>query len=270
MSEPAVRLQQVTVRIGARRILDGIDLRVEQGERIALVGPNGAGKSTLLKLMTGIMQASDGRVEVLGRVIDKHLAGRELRSLRTDVGQVFQGLHLVQRLSTLENVLLGALARNPSWRSWARLFPGAEIARAEAALQAVGLPGKSSVRADQLSGGERQKTAIARLLMQAPRLVLADEPTAALDPLAAAEIARVLSSLGTQHGMTLVSVVHDPGLLPALAERVIGLRHGRIAFDLPQREVNEDCLAWLYRTQPDSGRWMARFSRFDLPLAQRA
>lgn len=266
MNDIAVRLKGVVVCAASRVILDDISLTIANGERVALVGPNGAGKSTLLKLLTGMVHHSHGEVQVLDRALHRSASTRVLRGMRAEVGQVFQGLHLVHRLNTLENVLLGSLARNRSCMTWARLFPKKEVTRAEAALQAVGMLGKARLRADRLSGGERQKTAIARVLMQAPRLILADEPTAALDPLASTDIAAMLSSLARKHGMTLMTVVHDPGLLPLLAERVIGMRQGKIVFDLPVGEVDDLCLAQLYRTQEGSGDWVARFSRHTLAL----
>ena len=145
----------------------------------------------------------------------------------------------------LRNALIGALGRVPGWRGWTRCFPAGEIARAEAALQSVGLLALAGTRADRLSGGERQKAAIARLLVQAPSLILADEPTAALDPSAAAEVCRLLVLAAA--GKTLITVVHNPSLLPLLAERVIGLKQGRIAFDLPVSEVDDATLMRLYR-----------------------
>jgi phosphonate transport system ATP-binding protein len=160
------------------------------------------------------------------------------------LGQVLQGLHLVGRLSARENVLIGALSRVGGWRSWLRIFPAEERARADAALQAVGMATRADTRADKLSGGERQKIAIARLLMQAPRIILADEPTAALDPAAAAEVCQLLVQAASH--ATLISVVHNPALLPLLANRVIGLKQGRIVFDLPVAEVSDTALAALY------------------------
>lgn len=262
MNTFACRLSDVVVVAAERVVLDDITLEIAVGERIAIVGHNGAGKSTLLKLLTGAIQPRHGKVVLLGRDMSESLARRELRELRSQVGQVFQGLHLVQRLTALENVLLGSLSRNRSWLTWARLFPASEVMRAEESLRKVGLIGKAQVRADRLSGGERQKTAIARMLMQSAQLVLADEPTAALDPVASADIANLLASLAKQRKTTLVSVVHDPGVLPLLADRVIGLRHGRIVFDLPAAEVDDDVLGRLYR-DPSSAGWLARLQQTD-------
>jgi phosphonate transport system ATP-binding protein len=247
MTEAAVTLSSVTASIGQRILVDRAALSIAHGERIAIIGRNGAGKSSLLKLIAGTLRPSRGAVEVLGHRVDCLRSARERRAFQSKVGQVFQGLHLVQRLTVLENVLLGSLARNRSWLTWARIFPADEVTRAEAALRTVGMGGKEDMRVDRLSGGERQKTAIARMLMQAPQLILADEPTAALDPAASSDIATMLASLATQQRSTLVSVIHDPGLLHLIAGRAIGMRDGRIVFDLPVRDVDDKVLEQLYR-----------------------
>lgn len=248
MTAPVLRIEGLVCRAGGRVTLTVPAFEVAAGERVALVGPNGAGKSTLLRSLVALVPAAEGRVEVLGTT----LAGparpdaAALRALRARVGHVMQGLHLVQRLSALENVLVGALARVPGWRSWLRWYPPEELAAAQAALADVGLAGLARTRCDRLSGGERQKVAIARMLLQRPRLILADEPTASLDPQAAADVCRLLAAAAG--GATLVSVVHNPALLPVLADRVVGLRAGRIVFDLPRGEVDEARLAALYET----------------------
>lgn len=247
---PCISLQSVLCAADGRALLEIDQLGIRHGERIAIVGHNGAGKSTLLRLLSGFTPPNHGQLEVLGHNLGRPLPGDELRALRVELGQVMQGLHLVARLSALENVLIGGLGRITGWRSWARCFPAHEVARAEAALHAVGLLPRARTRADKLSGGERQKVAIARLLMQGPRLILADEPTAALDPSAAAEVCQLLVKAAAD--ATLITVVHNPSLLPLLANRVIGLKQGRIAFDLPVAAVDDEKLVNLYR--PDAGK----------------
>lgn len=246
MRPTSVSLQGVRCAIEGRVILDVAALTLHADERVAIVGHNGAGKSTLFRVLSGFTRPSQGQVRVLGRTLDSAMTASDLRALRQDIGQVLQGLHLVGRLSALENTLIGAIARVPGWRSWARRYPPHEVRRALAALDDVGLRARAQARADQLSGGERQKVALARLLMQQPRLILADEPTAALDPSAAAEVCELL--VCAARGATLVTIVHNPALLPLLAQRVIGLRQGRIAFDLPVQEVTQQQLSDLYQT----------------------
>lgn len=243
--EPAVRIERLVCMAGGRETLDLARLDIAHGERIAIVGHNGAGKSTLLRMLSGFAAPARGHAWVLGYRLESKLRHRDLRALRCAVAQVMQGVHLVQRLSALENVLIGGLGRLRGWRSWTRLHRGEDIAAAEAALAAVGLSAKADVRADRLSGGERQKVAVARMLMQQPRLILADEPTASLDPQAAAEVCRLLAQAAA--GATLITVVHNPSLLPLLADRVIGLKHGRLAFDAPLSEVDDRLMGRLYR-----------------------
>lgn len=250
-NEMAIHLDGVICTLGDKVALDIDCLSIGAGERVAIVGHNGAGKSTLLRLLSGFARPERGVVSVLGQRLPSQYSSSSLKALRREVGQVLQGLHLVQRLSALDNVLIGALGRLSGWRTWLRWHRPEDIAEAEVALREVGLLAKADLRVDRLSGGERQKVAIARMLMQRARLILADEPTAALDPQAAAEVCALLARAAQgQPETTLISVVHNPSLLPLLADRVVGLRHGRIAFDLPVDEVDDACLLSLYRTEP--------------------
>ncbi|GAC1430219.1 MAG: phosphonate ABC transporter ATP-binding protein [Burkholderiaceae bacterium] len=246
MSGPVIVLNRIGVTLDRSLILDEITLVVAQGERVAIVGNNGAGKSTLLKLLAGSISPVRGTISVLGQNLRAPLPSPALRRLQLQIGQVFQALQLVPRLTVLENVLIGSLSRHRTIRSWARIFPLVEIERAEAALQAVGLEGYNHVRADRLSGGERQKTAIARMLIQQPRLILVDEPTSALDPVASSRISVMLSALAEKNGLTMVTVVHDPAILPLVANRVIGLSEKRVAFDLPTAGVTSELLNAFY------------------------
>jgi len=249
--ETVVWLESVKCRSGGHFELQIDKLRIDQGERVAIVGHNGAGKSTLFRLLSGFIAANEGRVQILQRDLDSQLSPRDLLKLRCDVGQVMQGLHLVQRLSVIENVLIGCLGRFHGWRSWARIYPESEVVAACQALRSVGLLSSRHMRTDRLSGGERQKVAIARLLLQRPNLILADEPTAALDPNAAREVCQLISQAAT--GSTLISIVHNPALLPLLADRVIGLKSGHVAFDQPVAAVDEACLEKLYSVGRSGG-----------------
>lgn len=158
-----------------------------------------------------------------------------------------QGLHLVPRLTALENVVLGALARAPAmpaWRRWTRLYPQDLLDQAHAALHEMGLADRAQVRADRLSGGEKQKVSLARLRLQRPRIILADEPTSALDPRATIEACNALRAMA--EGLTLISVVHQMDLLPILADRVVGLSQGRVVLDLPVQQADGPRMAELF------------------------
>ncbi len=239
-SDAAIRLEALNVIAGDRSLLADVTLLVRPKERIAVIGANGAGKTTLLKTLTGMMLPASGSVEVLGKPISRQIAP-------VGVGQVFQGLHLVGRLSALENVLVGALGRSQSILTCARLFPSHERAHAQAALEAVGMGHLAQLRVDRLSGGERQKVAVARALNQDPELILADEPTANLDPIAAGEIADLLARIAEERKVTLITVAHTLSLLPNLAQRIVGLKSGRIVFDQSIDAIDESQLQQLYK-----------------------
>jgi phosphonate transport system ATP-binding protein len=254
-ADVVIRIEGSERRADQQLLLHVDELSITAGERVAIVGPNGAGKSSLLRLIGGMVRATCGRVQVLGREIGPEavspLSPVQRRALRAEIGQVMQGLHLVPRLSARENVLIGALARlrgADGWRSWARLYPAPLLAEADAALAALGMSERAHSRSDQLSGGERQKVSLARLMLQRPRLILADEPTAALDP-AATQLATA-ALLRAARGGTLLTVLHDRELLPLLATRVLGVARGRIAWDLPVEAVDADALQSLYASDP--------------------
>ena len=251
----AIEIRDLEVSVGARRLLNIPYLLIQQGERVAIVGPNGAGKSSLLRVIGGALLPSQGSVCILGRnlapIDARGLTRSAWRRLRSDVGQVMQGLHLVPRLTALENVILGALARPmgmPLWRSWTRLYPAQLVHEAEDALRELGLVDRAATRADRLSGGERQKVSLARLKLQRPRLILADEPTSALDPNATQDACRFLCAAA--QGATFLSVVHNTDLVPLLADRVIGLSGGEIVFDLSAHDVTPARLEALYADAP--------------------
>lgn len=214
----AVEIEGARVVVGDRVLLEVPRLVVATGEHVAIVGPNGAGKSTLLKLIGALSMALQGQVRVLGRSIGPHggatgrLGPAERRALRRETGLLLQGLHLVPRLTARENVLIGALARlrgGDALRSLLRWYPAALVEEADARLAALGLTERAGTRADRLSGGERQKVALARVQMQHPRLLLADEPTSALDPAATTQVCRALRALASEPGRSLMTVVHD-------------------------------------------------------------
>ena len=256
MKDAVIDIRNLRVEVAGRTLLDVAGLTIHAGERVALVGPNGAGKSSLLKVLGGFLPATQGEVSVLGRrfggVGASTLSRQQWRALRAEVGQVMQGLHLVPRLTALDNVVLGALARRgamATWRSWLRWYPPTLCQEASAALGELGLAHRLHARADQLSGGERQKVSLARLRLQQPQLILADEPTSALDPAATQQACQAL--LAVAHQATLLTVVHDPALLPLLADRVIGLKGGQVAFDVALGDLDAVRLQDLYDGRQD-------------------
>lgn len=235
MSAAPVRVieaQRLQISAGTQVLLQDVGLTITAGERVALVGHNGAGKSTLLRALSGFSRVTRGKLRVLDTDLSEVRPGDTLRRLRSRVAQVHQGLHLVGRLSALDNVLIGGAGRHSSAWTWLRCWPASERRAAQAALVRVGLGACANRRTDTLSGGERQKVAIARALHQGAPMLLADEPTASLDVEAADEVAGLLTAVAAERQATLVCVVHDLDLLPRLADRAIALRRGVVVADV--------------------------------------
>jgi phosphonate transport system ATP-binding protein len=239
-------------RNGRVRALHGIDLRIERGERVAILGPSGAGKSSLLRLLNATARPTQGSIQYDGQELAA-LSGRELRAARRRIGTVFQHPSLVPPLSALQNVLCGRLAAWSFLQSLRALVRPRQddVERATAALRRVDLAEKSSARADELSGGQQQRVAIARMLVQDPEVVLADEPFASLDPALTAQLADLLIAVSA--GRTMIAMLHDVGLALERFPRVIGLRDGRIHFDRPSAEVSPGLLQELYARDPPGG-----------------
>jgi phosphonate transport system ATP-binding protein len=231
-SGSVIEAHGLQVSAGAHVLLRDVGISVAPGERVAVVGHNGAGKSSLLRALTGFNPVSRGSLRVLGTELAGRQTATALRALRCRVAQVHQGLHLVGRLSALDNVLIGGAGRHASPLTWLRRWPAVERLAAQSALSRVGLGWAAGRRTDTLSGGERQKVAIARALHQQPTLLLADEPTASLDADAADDVIKLLVEVATERGATLVCVVHDLDLLPRLAGRAVALRHGVVVADV--------------------------------------
>lgn len=213
-------------------VLRGIDLSVRRGETVALIGANGAGKSTLMRCLLHLVKPDAGEVVLFGVRLSR-VRQRELRRVRNRVGFVFQRHNLVPRLSALANVLHGALGRSPFGALHRSLSPAALRDEAMACLERVGLAHLARQRADTLSCGQSQRVAIARALMQRPEMLLADEPVASLDPAAGEEVMDLFTSLARQEGLTLVFTTHNMRHALTYAQRIVGLRDGRIALDRP-------------------------------------
>lgn len=220
-----------------------LDLSVQEGERVALAGPSGSGKTTLLYLLGGVVQPGEGEVVIDGRPLRRLGPGKELAQL---VGLVHQNYDLVPHLPVIHNVLAGMLGQWSLLRSAISLFWPRDRHLAERALAELGLGDKALERTSHLSGGEQQRVAIARLMVQAPRIILADEPVSSLDPLLSEEMLRLLTSLADSSGRTLVASLHSPRLIRKYFTRVIGLREGILQFDMPAIGLTDEVLAQLY------------------------
>jgi len=210
--------------------LKNVSFEVDDGEFLAIIGLSGSGKSTLLRCINRLIDPTEGKV--IWDDIDVTAAqGKELRQIRRSIGMIFQHFNLVKRSSVTTNVLSGRLGYAHPWWSLVHRFSSEDRKRATAALERVGIPEKAHNRADQLSGGQQQRVGIARALMQEPRLMLADEPVASLDPVLSHSILQYLELLNRQDEITVLCSLHFLDLVHRYATRVIGLKDGELVFD---------------------------------------
>jgi phosphonate transport system ATP-binding protein len=241
----------------ATEVLRGINLRVEQGEFIGIIGLSGSGKSTLLRCINRLIDASSGEILIPRAVVSSNANGAtadvlklnsgELRMLRRKIGMVFQQFNIIKRLSVIENVLSGGLGYQPGFRSALRLFSHEEKRQALSNLKRVGLLDHAYKRAGQLSGGEQQRVAIARTLMQQPAIILADEPVSSLDPKLSRVILDILKRICREDGITALVSLHTLELTREYADRVIGLRWGEVFFDGPTEDLTDGIVDAVYQ-----------------------
>ncbi|WP_112310439.1 phosphonate ABC transporter ATP-binding protein [Pseudogemmobacter bohemicus] len=225
------------------------DLRIPQGQRVALIGASGAGKSTLMRLLDGRLRGWQGRARVLDQELDP--TRRPPRAWRRQVGFIFQSYALVERLDLHANVLNGRLGHISPWASLTGRFSPRDHQIAHAALAEVGLADLAGRRVDRLSGGQRQRVAIARCLAQEPAMILADEPISSLDPETAATVLQLLQAIVRQRGATLILSSHQPQLIAPHVDRFIAMDAGRIVFDGRPADLDEERLAAIYKGASD-------------------
>ncbi|MDT8428718.1 MAG: phosphonate ABC transporter ATP-binding protein [Pseudomonadales bacterium] len=225
--------------------LDQVSLQVPAGQVMALIGPSGAGKSTLIRCVNRLIEPTAGSV-VLDDVDITRLRGAGLRQARRQIGMIFQSHALVERLSVMENVLSGRLAYVGFWRSYFRRYPPSDIQQAYLLLQRVGLESMLDKRGDELSGGQKQRVGIARALMQNPKLLLVDEPTASLDPKTSRQIMRLICELSREQHLAAIINIHDVSLAQQFVDRVVGLRAGKIVFDGHPDALTAEILTLIY------------------------
>lgn len=230
---------------GGVEALCGVSLSLAPGEIAAVIGPSGAGKSTLLRCVNRLVTPSAGEIDFDGRPMHA-LRGRHLRLARCEIGMIFQSFALVDRLSVERNILCGALGRTSWSRSMASRFRREDVEAAAALAVRVGLGDMLGRRADALSGGQRQRVGIARALLQRPRLLLVDEPTASLDPRTSLQIMRLLVDLAREERIGVLLNIHDVPLAKQFAARVIGLSGGRVVFEGGPNELDAAILTGIY------------------------
>ncbi|TCN55828.1 phosphonate transport system ATP-binding protein [Rhodococcus sp. SMB37] len=228
---PAVRLEHVTKDFGAGVLgLDDVTTEFRTGAITVLLGLSGSGKSTLLRHLNGLHRPTSGSVSVLGQDVAS-LRGRSLRTLRREIAVIFQHFNLIGPMSVLENVCTGRLGSLVGPRLSLMMYPESVRREALEKLDRVGLADRAYQRADTLSGGQQQRVAIARALMQHPKVLLADEPVASLDPVSAREVMGLLQEISSENQLTVIASLHQVQLAIDFADRIVGLRSGRIVLD---------------------------------------
>jgi phosphonate transport system ATP-binding protein len=225
--------------------LKNISVEIKDGEFVAIVGLSGAGKSTFLRCLNRLHEVSEGDVLIDGKSIVK-AKGKELRVMRRNIGMIFQSFNLVKRSSVLRNVLAGRVGYHSTLRTLLGLFPKEDVNLALEALDRVNIKEKAYSRADELSGGQQQRVSIARALTQQPKLILADEPVASLDPLTTLQVMDDLKRINQDLGITTIVNLHHIDLARDYATRIIGFRAGEIVFDGTVPEATDEMFAHIY------------------------
>ncbi len=231
--------------------LHNISLEIAEGEFVSVIGPSGSGKSTLLRTINRLIDVSDGQIYVDGTDIT-HIKGKSLRSVRRKVGMIFQNYNLVYRLSVLQNVLHGYLGYLDGIKGILGIYPEEEKLRAIRLLEEMGLGAFCYNRASDLSGGQKQRVGIARAIMQKPKILLADEPIASLDPSSAKNIMDILAELVKTRRITCIVNLHQLEVAKKYSTRIIGLSKGTIVFNGKPEELTEDVVEKIYGTGRDN------------------
>ena len=225
--------------------LDDVNLTIQDGEFVAIIGRSGAGKSTLLRSVNRMHQITSGTLTVNGTDVST-LSGKSLRRFRRGIGMVFQSFNLVTRTTVIKNVLSACVPDMPFWRVLLGAFRKADKIKALESLDKVGILDKAYMRADQLSGGQQQRVALARTLTQNPKIILADEPVAALDPVTAKQVMQDFVRINQEMGISILLNIHHVELALEYADRIIGIRSGRIVYDGPSANVDQAVLDTIY------------------------
>lgn len=246
-SQAAVTVTGLSKSFRGILALRDVAMTIQAGEMVALVGASGSGKSTLLRTLNGLQQAEKGTVEIFGSPLQVDGSFHsKVRQLRSQMGFIFQQFNLVNRLTVLENVLVGNLSQVSGWRSLVRSFTRDEKLRALSALERVGILDQAHKRASSLSGGQQQRVAIARCLMQGAKIILADEPIASLDPDSARKVMELLTLLNQEQGISVITSLHQVQVVQRYFARSVALRDGVVCFDGFTDDLDETRLEEIY------------------------
>jgi len=240
-----LELDSVTKSYGSTRAVDGVTLSVPDGQMLGIIGGSGAGKSTTLRTINRLTPPSTGQVRFDGGVVSD-LRGAALRDWRSRCAMIFQQFNLIERLDVVTNVLIGRITERNTLCVMFKHFTRAQRAEAVRALDRLGLASLALRRADTLSGGQQQRVAIARALLQRPRLILADEPVASLDPRHAHRVMQTLRQINRQERITVLVNLHDLAIARQYCDRLVGMSHGRIVFDGPPEALTPEAQVVIY------------------------
>lgn len=230
------------------KALNNVNLTIDQGEMVAIIGLSGAGKSTLIRLINKMIPVTSGQCVVDGTDVMK-LSGSALRKFRRKIGMVFQSFNLVNRTSVVKNVLAARVADMNFFQTLFGLYTKEDKMLALESLDRVGILEKAYQRADQLSGGQQQRVALARCLAQNPKIILADEPVAALDPVTANMVMEDFVKINKEMNITILINIHHVDIALKYCDRIIGVRAGEIVFDGPSQDVTPETLQMIYGRQ---------------------
>ncbi|APG88535.1 phosphonates import ATP-binding protein PhnC (plasmid) [Sinorhizobium americanum CCGM7] len=242
---PMFQLRNVTRQFGKKRAVDSVTFDIPQGQMVGVIGRSGAGKSTLLRMINRLVDPTSGTIE-FGGIEVSSLKGSALRTWQRDCAMIFQQFNLVPRLDVLTNVLLGRLNHRSTVSSILSLFTREERIMAIGALERLGIEQTALQPAATLSGGQQQRVAIARALMQQPKVLLADEPIASLDPLNAKIVMDALRDINERDGITVVTNLHTLDTARNYCERIIGMAQGRVVFDGQPKDLTAAAVAEIY------------------------
>ena len=225
--------------------LKGVSFEVQEGEFLVVIGLSGSGKSTMLRCVNRLIEPTSGSVKFLGKDIT-HIRGEELRKVKTQIGMVFQQFNLIKRRSVLTNVITGKLGQLGTFESLFEKYSDEVYEEAYRCLETVGIKEKAKIRADSLSGGQQQRVAIARSLMQNPKLLLADEPVASLDPATSNSVMQYFEKINKELGTTVICNLHFLSLVRRYASRVIALKAGEVVYEGNPSDIDEAWFKTIY------------------------
>ncbi len=234
-------------------VLRDLDLEIAGETVVSIIGSSGAGKSTLLRCINRLVEPTSGSIVLNGTELTT-LNRSQLRQSRRKIGMVFQGFNLVDRLTVMENVQSGRLGVLPTWRAVFRKYPKEDIRRAYELMERVGIAQYANKRADELSGGERQRVGVVRALMQDPEILLADEPTASLDPKTSEQIMGLLRDLAREFSLPVLINIHNTSEAKEFTDRIVGMRYGRIIFDAEPAALDREAMDRIYSGTPAAER----------------